>query len=276
MPLGFVTFFALPLSLSLGNTSPLKDDRVEHGPQTLNDITTHQFHNIPLQMLLRINLPNIVHHDLLRRLALLLLHPRIIILRQFPHLFHNILITPLQRLKILHGQPIGPIPLVQIHEHLLLQLLLPIINHDGIIMTIQSVDQRLNAGFVQMPDIAGGLSRFLPQHHQLRIDQSKTINHNFPLHRLNRIHHQRHRPRIQRFERILGVNIDPTQPAPEPRVGMIPPNHHLRPPRLFQHIQHFGLKHRIDRFDTHTRPTLGHGEDIDAVDGVIVHELSEH
>uniref|UniRef100_A0A7S0CMA4 Uncharacterized protein n=1 Tax=Proboscia inermis TaxID=420281 RepID=A0A7S0CMA4_9STRA len=154
--------------------------------------------------------------------------------------------------------------------------MLPIINHDGIIMTIQSVDQRLNARFVQMPDVAGGLSWFLPQHHQLRIDQSKTINHNFPLDALNRIHHQRHGPRIQRFERILGINIHPTQPAPEPRVGMIPPHHHLRPPRLFQHIQHFGLEYRVHRFDAHAGAGLGHGEDIDAVDGVIVHELPQH
>mmetsp|Transcript_10239 Transcript_10239/g.21461 ORF Transcript_10239/g.21461 Transcript_10239/m.21461 type:complete len:286 (+) Transcript_10239:190-1047(+) len=227
-------------------------------------------------MLLRINLPNILHQNFLRTLPLLLDNPIIIILRQTQHFIHNGLIVLLMIFKPLHRKPRRPILLIQIHEHLLLQLILPVINHNRIIMPIQPMNQCLNRRFMQMPNIRGSLPRLLPQHHQLGINQPKTIDDHLPLDRLNRIHHQRHRPGIQSLKRTLRIDIRRTQPAAEPGVGVIPPHDHLAPPRLLEHIEHFRLEDGIDGLDADRRSGLGHGEDVDAVDGVVVDELAEH
>mmetsp|Transcript_33752 Transcript_33752/g.60745 ORF Transcript_33752/g.60745 Transcript_33752/m.60745 type:complete len:228 (+) Transcript_33752:240-923(+) len=227
-------------------------------------------------MLLRINLPHILHQNLLRRLPLLLHYPIIIILRQFQHAIHNALVLLLVFLESIHGKTRCPIPLVQIHQHLFLQFVLAVVNHDGIVVSIEAVDECLDGGFVEMTNVRRSLSRFLPQHHELRVNKAKTVDDDLPLHGLNGIHNQRHRTRIQRLERTLRINIRGTQPTPKPRMGMIPPHHHLPPPRLLQHIQHLRLKHRIHRLHTHTGTTLRHGEHIDAVDGVVVDELAEH
>ena len=36
------------------------------------------------------------------------------------------------------------------------------------------------------------------------------------------------------------------------------------PSGLFQHVQHFRLKHMVDRLDGHSRSALRHGEDVHA------------
>ena len=176
----------------------------------------------------------------------------------------------------LEGKPVGPILLVKVHEHLLLQFVLAVINDDGVIVAIEAMNECLNGGFVEMPNGGSGLPRFLPQHHELRINETKTVNHDLSLHGLNGIHHQRHRAGIERLEGALGIDVRARQPAPEPGMRMIPPHHHLPPPRLLQHVEHLGLKHGIHRFHGYASPGLRHGEDVHAVDGVVVHELAEH
>lgn len=48
-------------------------------------------------------------------------------------------------------------------------------------MSIQSVNQCLDGWFVQMTNVAGGLSGFLSEHHELRVDEAEAIDDYFAL-----------------------------------------------------------------------------------------------
>mmetsp|Transcript_17976 Transcript_17976/g.48884 ORF Transcript_17976/g.48884 Transcript_17976/m.48884 type:complete len:212 (+) Transcript_17976:2631-3266(+) len=138
------------------------------------------------------------------------------------------------------------------------------------------MNECLNTRLLQMTNIGRGLSWFLSQHHELRIDQTKAVNHHLALDGLDGIHHHRHGTRIQRLKRRLRINIRRRQPATKPRMRVIPSHHHFRPSRLFQHVHHFGLEHRIHRLDRHGRSGLRHGKDIHTVDRVIIDKLTQH
>ena len=59
-------------------------------------------------------------------------------------------------------------------------------------------------------------------------------------------------------------------------MGVIPPNDGFRPSGLFQHFEHFRLENVIDGFDGDRRPGLRHREDIDNLNGIVVHEFAQH
>lgn len=126
----------------------------------------------------------------------------------------------------------------------------------------QSLDTRL----VQVPDITRRLTRLLPTHDRMRIDRSERINHDFSPDRLNRINHDRHRARVELLERLLCVDVDITEPASEPGVGVVPADDHFRAAGLFEHVEHFCLEYVVDGFDGDRGTGLGHGEDVDAGD----------
>ena len=74
-------------------------------------------------------------------------------------------------------------------------------------MSVEPVDERRDRWLVQMTDIGSRLSRFLTHHCGLWIYEPETVNHNFPLNRLNWIHHHTYRSRIELLEALLRVNI---------------------------------------------------------------------
>ena len=49
---------------------------------------------------------------------------------------------------------------------------------------------------------------------------------------------------------LLGIDVNSRQPAPKPRVGVVPSYHHLWSACLLQHVQHSGLEHRIYSLNT--------------------------
>lgn len=52
-------------------------------------------------------------------------------------------------------------------------------------MPVQTVDQSLDRGFVQMTNIASRLSRFLTGNEGLWVDGSESVNHDFTTNRLD-------------------------------------------------------------------------------------------
>lgn len=56
--------------------------------------------------------------------------------------------------------------------------------------------------------------------------QEHTTTH-LPLDGLDGVHHDRHRARVELLKALLSVDVHPRQPAPEPRVGVIPSHNHL-------------------------------------------------
>jgi hypothetical protein len=97
--------------------------------------------------------------------------------------------------------------------------------------------------------------------------------------RLNWVDNQRNRSRIELLEGSLSLNINEREPAAEPRVRVIPPNHYLTLEAYFrQHLSdHLLLVHRVDTLHAHRGGHLGHGKDINYFDlKAIIVEFSQH
>lgn len=84
-------------------------------------------------------------------------------------------------LEVLQLQSFSPIPLMQIHQHGLLELRLPIRHSDRVVMPVQAMDKSLDAGLVDMSDIRSRLSRFLTHDDTVGVDESEGVNHDFAL-----------------------------------------------------------------------------------------------
>jgi hypothetical protein len=109
----------------------------------------------------------------------------------------RLLVVLLQRLEVLQRQPLCPVALVQVHQHALLQLRLPIIDGDRIIMSVQAVDESLNGRLIDMADIRGRLPRLAASYHSLGLDQAECVYDHFAFDRLNRINDNCHRTRVK-------------------------------------------------------------------------------
>mmetsp|Transcript_51009 Transcript_51009/g.119886 ORF Transcript_51009/g.119886 Transcript_51009/m.119886 type:complete len:328 (+) Transcript_51009:455-1438(+) len=229
-----------------------------------------------LDALLGVDLADVVHQELLRSHGHFLLHRLVVASAQLEQVLHQLLRLRRLLLVVVELEPGGPRLLVQVHEHLLLQLVLAVGNSDRVVVAVEPVDQRLNRGLVQVADVRGRLARLLPKHDKLRVDRSERVDHDLPLHRLDRVNHHGHCALVESLEALLRVDVHARQPAAKARVRVVPAYDHLRPPRLLEHVEHLGLEDGVDRFDAHPRARLRHGEDVDALDGVLVHKLAEH
>lgn len=107
------------------------------------------------------------------------------------------------------------------------------------------------------------LSRLLSQHHRIWINKPKSINNDFTFHRLHWINDNCDRSIRQSFKTLLSIDIDSGQPAAETWMTMVPSDNHFWSASLFQHIQHFRLKNRVDRFDRNACSGLRHGKHVD-------------
>mmetsp|Transcript_9898 Transcript_9898/g.15865 ORF Transcript_9898/g.15865 Transcript_9898/m.15865 type:complete len:221 (+) Transcript_9898:722-1384(+) len=143
-------------------------------------------------------------------------------------------------------------------------------------MTIESMNKCLNRRLLKMSNVARGLTRFLSQHHKLRIDQTEAVNDDLSFDGLDGVHNQGDSSAIESLKGGLCVDISRRKPATKPRMGVIPSYDHFRSSRLLQHVQHFCLKDGIHGLDTHRGTRLRHGKDIYTIDGVIIHKLAQH
>lgn len=64
---------------------------------------------------------------------------------------------------------------------------------------------------------------------------------------------------------LLRIDIHVRQPTSKTRMRVIPPDDHLGPTRLLQHVQHLCLKDVIDGFDRDRGSGLRHGKDVDTL-----------
>jgi hypothetical protein len=62
--------------------------------------------------------------------------------------------------------------------YFLFELMSAVVDGDGVVVAVETVNQRLNRRFVQMTQVRGGLSRLLVQRDRLRVDRSERVNHN--------------------------------------------------------------------------------------------------
>jgi hypothetical protein len=99
-----------------------------------------------------------------------------------------------------------------------------------------------------MPQIGSSLPGLLTENQDIAVDQTESVDHNFPLDTLNRINYDRDGTLGQGFETLLSVHIDAGQPTTEARMRMVPAYDHFRSTALPEHVQHFRLENWVHSF----------------------------
>lgn len=84
-------------------------------------------------------------------------------------------------LEVLQLEPFSPIPLMQIHQHGLLQFRLPVRHSNRVIMPIQAMDKGLDTGLVDVSDIRSRLSWFLTHDDTVGVYESEGVDYDFAL-----------------------------------------------------------------------------------------------
>ncbi len=106
-----------------------------------------------------------------------------------------------------------------------------------------------------MAQVGRRLARLLAEDHDVGVDEPEGVDDDLALDALDRVDDDGHGAVRQGLEALLRVHVDAGEPAAEPRVGVVPADDHLRPPRLAQHVQHLCLEHRVHGLDAHALHT---------------------
>ena len=89
-----------------------------------------------IRTLFGIDLANISRLQLIRTELRLLLDALLVSLGQADELFHLIHIVPSLTVEIVHLQCLGPYLLVQVHQHVLLQPRLTVVDRHAVVVTV--------------------------------------------------------------------------------------------------------------------------------------------
>lgn len=89
-------------------------------------------------------------------------------------------------------------------------------------MAIEAVDQGLDAGFVEVANVGGGLAGFLAEHEGLRVDEAEGVDDDFAFDGLDRVDDDGYCAGRELFEGLLRVDVYAGEPAAEAWVGVVP------------------------------------------------------
>jgi hypothetical protein len=95
---------------------------------------------------------------------------------------------------------------VQVHEHGLLELGLAVVDGDGVVVPVQAVDEALDAGLVDVPDVGRCLAGFLAEDDAVGVDEPERVDDDFALDGLDRVDDDGDRARVEAFKRLGGVS----------------------------------------------------------------------
>lgn len=111
----------------------------------------------------------------------LLLHPLLVAFGESNQLFHLIDIVLAFLMEVLHLQGFCPHMLVQVHQHVLFQASLPIVDRNAIVVAVESVDESLDRGLVQVAQVGCCLPGLLAHDDSLGLDEPEGIDDNLAL-----------------------------------------------------------------------------------------------
>jgi len=208
----------------------------------------------------------------------------------------------LVNVEISEFEGLGPVLLMQVHKHRLLDFRLPVVDSDRVIMTVQTMDQCLNGGFLDMTNIRGGLSRFDAHYNGRSGNSPEGVDDHLALDRLYGIDNDGHRSVVHHFEGLReslkrhcplqeGRHVPvgcvhrhwTTSSQTQDESGTTPPQFLAcmcvqlvidsfletisLPPGLLEHIEHLGLEDVVHRFDADCCPRLRHREYVHHLNG---------
>ena len=91
---------------------------------------------------------------------------------------------------------------MQIHEHVLLELCLPVVHRNRVIVPVEAVNESLDGRFVDMTDIGCSLAGLLAGNYRLWLNEAEGVDNDLALYRLDGVNDHSHRPSIQGLERL--------------------------------------------------------------------------
>lgn len=103
-------------------------------------------------------------------------------------------------LEVLQLQPLRPIPLMQVHQHSLLQLRFAVRDGNRVVMPVQAVDERLDRGLVDVPDVRGCLAGLLAHDDCVRVDEPEGVDYYFALDGLDGVDDDGYGTRLEGLE----------------------------------------------------------------------------
>lgn len=105
--------------------------------------------------------------------------------------------------------------LVQVHQHVLLEGRLAVVDADRVVVAVEAVDEGLDRGLVEVADVGRGLAGLVAHHERLRVDEAEGVDDDLALDRLDGVDDDGDGARCQLLERLLCVDVDRRQPAAE-------------------------------------------------------------
>ena len=111
-----------------------------------------------------------------------------------------LLVVALHLAPVLELEALGPVLLVQVEEHALLELRLAIRDRDRVVVAVQAVDQGLDRRLLQVPDVGRRLARLDAHHDLLRVDGPERVDDDLALDRLDRVDDDGDRAGVQLLE----------------------------------------------------------------------------
>ena len=171
---------------------------------------------------LGIQLAHISRLELILGQLHLLLDPPLVPPRQEHQPLQLLLVALALALEVVHLQGLGPDLLVQVHQHVLFQARLAVIDADAVVMPVEAVDERLDGGLVQVAEVGGRLPGLVAHHERLRVDEAEGVDDDLALDGLDGVDDDGDGARGQLLEGLLRVDVDGGEPAAEARVGVVP------------------------------------------------------
>ena len=196
-------------SMSCWPTSEMSTIQVSTGSPT-NELSR--------RTLLGVDLSDVARLQLVLGQLCLLLDPLLVAFCQCDQLLQSVLIPLALDVEVVHLQRFCPDLLVQVHEHVLLQGRLSVVDADRVVVTVEPVDEGLNGGLVEVADVGCGLAGFVAHHERLWVDEAEGIDDDLALYGLDGVDDNGDGAGRELLERLLCVDIDRRQPAAEARM----------------------------------------------------------
>ena len=175
-----------------------------------------------IRTFLGIQFPDITRRQLFLCQLRFLLHPLLVPVCQSDEFLESVPVAFGVGPEVVHLEGVGPDVLVQVHEHVLLEPVLSVLDADAVVVAVQAVDERLDRRFVEVAKVGGGLAGFLAHHKGLWVDEPEGVDDDFALDGLDRVDDDGDGAARQGFEGLLGVDVDGGEPAAEAGMGVVP------------------------------------------------------
>lgn len=157
----------------------------------------------------------------------LLLDPLLVTLGEADELLHALNVVLSLLVEVLHLQRLRPDVLVQVHQHVLLETGLAVVDGNAVVVAVETVDEGLNGRLVQMTQVGCCLAGLLAHDDGLWLDETEGINDDLALDGLDGVDDHGNGAGSELFKGLLSVDIDGRKPAAETRMRVVPANNGL-------------------------------------------------